>query len=124
MNSREFYTKSLLQSHAAVVQEFLANADGEELDRVPYSSEKLAERASRLAYFLTLRWEESMNMCQVNDDEGDSGATEFPRPNSTANLHHPFRRLWDWDSLPTKANDDTSVISNGNAEHRHTKKSK
>lgn len=119
MNSRQFFTQALLQSHPQVVQEFLTNKTDEDGCREPIDgdlADTLADEAHNLAIRLTIEWENAMSWDQVNDNNPESDAR---RVNSTADLDWAFilppNTCPDCDGLTGDDDEHTEpVTSNGN----------
>jgi hypothetical protein len=87
MNSRTFFTKSLIECHKRVVEQFLMAREIAEEKIDTETSELLAGNAYQLAIHLTVQWELQMRMRQAHDDNPESDAH---RENSTTDLCQPF----------------------------------
>ena len=83
MNSKKFFSKALLRTHALGVQDYLANNNLEEVDNVV--ADELADIASTLASRLTAEWESCVRWSQSFDDDVNG-----QRENSTTDLTRPF----------------------------------
>ena len=87
MNSRTFFTKSLLECHKQVVEQFLMAREIAEEKIDTETSELLAGNAYQLAIHLTVQWEFEQRMRQVHDDDRES---EQDPENTTTDLCRPF----------------------------------
>jgi hypothetical protein len=87
MNSRTFFTKSLIECHKQVVEQFLMAREIAEEKIDTETSGLLAGNAYQLATHLTVQWEFEMRMRQAHDDGPESDAH---REKTTADLEHPF----------------------------------
>jgi hypothetical protein len=88
MNSREFFSKSLLECHKLVVEQFLIVQCEDEEHKIDIeTADHLAENAYRLAMRLTVQWELRMRIRQADDDRL---SYEQERELTTTDLCQPF----------------------------------